>query len=175
MSQAHRPITRRDFLNGVAIGIGGTIAGARSPDFVVAAFASEPAPQDGAGYNPPALTGLRGNHPGSFEGAHRLRDADFWSQAGNIKDTNETYDLVVVGGGISGLAAAHFYRARHETARILILDNHDDFGGHAKRNEFDLGGHLGLLNGGTMLIDSPHPYSAVADGLLKTLGIDPVA
>ena len=139
------------------------------------ALAGGPAPQDADQYYPPTLTGLRGNHPGSFEGAHRLRDGDFWSQAGKIGDTNEAYDLVVVGGGISGLAAAYFYRARHADARILILDNHDDFGGHAKRNEFELGGRLALINGGTMGIDSPRPYSAVADGLLKTLGVDPVA
>ncbi len=104
-----------------------------------------------------------------------MRDGDFWSRAGKVTDTHEAYDLVVVGGGISGLAAAYFYRARHEGARILILDNHDDFGGHAKRNEFALGGRLALINGGTMGIDSPRPYSAVADGLLKALGVDPVA
>ena len=82
---------------------------------------------------------------------------------------------MVVGGGISGLSAAYFYRAARPNAQILILDNHDDFGGHAKRNEFHLGGKLQLLNGGTLEIDSPRPYSAVADGLLKTLGIDPPA
>ena len=175
MSPTDRDITRRDFLNGVAIGTGGAIASGLLPQFMTAALAGGPAPQDAAGYYPPKLTGLRGNHQGSFEGAHRLRDGDFWSQAGKITDTNETYDLVVVGGGISGLAAAYFYRAKHADARILILDNHDDFGGHAKRNEFELGGRLALLNGGTMDIDSPRPYSAIADGLLKALGVDPVA
>jgi spermidine dehydrogenase len=169
------PITRRDFLNGAPIALGGAIAGASSPEFVASAFASGPAPQDQPGYYPPALTGLRGNHVGSFEAAHSLRDGDFWSHADKITNTNETYDLVVVGAGISGLAAAHFYRARQKATRILILDNHDDFGGHAKRNEFRLGARLALMNGGTMGIDSPRPYSAVADGLLKTLGVDPVA
>ena len=172
---SHATITRRDFLNGVAFGTGGTIAGGLLPDFMMTALAGGPAPQDADKYYPPTRTGLRGNHPGSFEGAHRLRDGDFWSQAGKIGDTNEAFDLVVVGGGISGLAAAYFYRARHADARILILDNHDDFGGHAKRNEFELGGRLALINGGTMGIDSPRPYSVVADGLLKTLGVDPVA
>ena len=172
---SHATITRRDFLNGVAFGTGGTIAGGLLPDFMMTALAGGPAPQDADKYYPPTHTGLRGNHPGSFEGAHRLRDGDFWSQAGKIGDTNEAFDLVVVGGGISGLAAAYFYRARHADARILILDNHDDFGGHAKRNEFELGGRLALINGGTMGIDSPRPYSVVADGLLKTLGVDPVA
>jgi spermidine dehydrogenase len=164
-------ITRRDFLNGVAIAIGGA---AGLPDFIAAAIADEAA-QDAAGYYPPALTGLRGNHPGSFETAHALRDADFWPHASAITATGEDYDLVVVGGGISGLAAAHFYRAKRQAARILILDNHDDVGGHAKRNEFSPDGRLELINGGTLSIDSPRPYSAVADGLLKTLGIDPVA
>ena len=94
-------------------------------------------PEKSPGYYPPALTGMRGSHPGSFDAAHSLRDGTFWDSAGKPQDTGETYDLIVVGGGISGLAAAHFYRkAAGDSARILILDNHDDFGGHAKRNEF---------------------------------------
>ena len=166
-------ITRRDFLNGVSIAAGA--AGGLLPRFAAPGLAAAAAPQDAPGYYPPALTGLRGSHPGSFEAAHALRDGDFWSHAGKIVDTRETYDLVVVGGGISGLAAAHFYRAKRPDARILVLDNHDDFGGHAKRNEFAVGGRLELMNGGTLLIDSPRPYSTVADGLLKALGIDPIA
>ena len=168
-------ITRRDFLDGVAIAIGGAASGAFLPRFVAAAVAEEAAAQDAAGHYPPTLTGLRGSYPGSFETAHALRDADFWPRAGAIAATSEDYDLVVVGGGISGLAAAHFYRARRPDARILILDNHDDVGGHAKRNEFALAGRLALMNGGTYSIDSPRPYSAIADSLLRTLGVDPVA
>jgi spermidine dehydrogenase len=168
-----QPITRRDFLNGLAIG---AAAGACGP--LLAATATAPgaadalpiAAQDAAGYYPPLLTGLRGSHPGSFEDAHALRDGKSWPTA---TDTGEEYDLIVVGGGISGLAAAHYYRASKPGAsRILILDNHDDFGGHAKRNEFDLDGHLSLLNGGTLEIDSPRPYGPVASALLTTLGID---
>ena len=168
-------ITRRDFLNGVAIAAGGAAAGELPPALLAAAAAEAGAAQDARGYYPPTLTGLRGNHPGSFEIAHALRDADFWSRAGAVTPTGEDYDLVVVGGGISGLAAAHFYRAVRPHARILILDNHDDVGGHAKRNEFALAGRVALMNGGTYSIDSPRPYSAVADGLLKELGVDPVA
>ena len=168
-----RPITRRDFLNGMAIG---ATAAASGPLF--AAPLNEPTPpapslpsaaQDAFGYYPPLLTGMRGSHPGSFEDAHALRDGQTWPSS---IDTGEEYDLIVVGGGISGLAAAHFYRAKAPKSRILILDNHDDFGGHAKRNEFNLDGHLNLLNGGTLEIDSPRPYGPVAAGLLKTLGVD---
>jgi spermidine dehydrogenase len=165
-----RPISRRDFLNGIAVG---TAAAASAPLFAASLpGAGDPlsrAAQDAPGYYPPLLTGMRGSHPGSFEDAHALRDGSSWPKAA---DTGESYDLIVVGGGISGLAAAHFYRAQAPKSRILILDNHDDFGGHAKRNEFKLGEHLHLLNGGTLEIDSPRPYGPVAAGLLVTLGID---
>ena len=105
-------ITRRDFLNGVPIAVGAA-AGAMLPEFISGAVADGRAPLDAIGY-PPAATGLRGDHPGSFETAHALRDPAFWAQAGPVSPTGEDYDLVVVGGGISGLAAAHFYRARHD-------------------------------------------------------------
>jgi spermidine dehydrogenase len=163
-----RPITRRDFMNGAAMAIGASLL----PRIREADSFKEP--QNQSGYYPPTKTGMRGSHPGSFEIAHSLRDGTFWSSAPKPVDTGEAYDLVVVGGGISGLSAAYFFRERAgKSARALILENHDDFGGHAKRNEMHLGGKLQLLNGGTLLIDSPTPYSAVADGLLKKLGIDP--
>jgi spermidine dehydrogenase len=116
-------------------------------------------------------TGLRGSHPGSFEVAHQLRDARAWREAAT--DTGESYDLVVVGGGISGLASAHFFReAVGRQAKILVLDNHDDFGGHAKRNEFRHGDRTLLLNGGTLNIEGPGQYSPQAMGLLRAIGID---
>src|ERR1700744_2565136 len=167
----HRRIGRRDFLNGVAVGVGvlgSGMAGVSAPQ----AAAAAPWPQDQSAYYPPLLAGLRGSHPGSYENAHKVRDGDFWAGRSAPEDTGERYDLVIVGGGISGLSAAHFYRAAQPDARILILDNHDDFGGHAKRNEFHLDGKLHLMNGGTLEIDSPRPSSTVAHGLLKTLGVD---
>jgi spermidine dehydrogenase len=168
---AERSIPRRDFLQGALVGAATTLSGP-----LLRAYGAEMpqyAAQDRAGYYPPTLRGMRGSHPGSFEAAHALRDGGGLVRG---EDTGESYDLVVVGGGISGLAAAHFYRARHPGAsRILILDNHDDFGGHAKRNEFHFGGDLQLANGGTLEIDSPRPYSSVAAGLLTELGIDVVA
>ncbi|HEY3929164.1 MAG TPA: FAD/NAD(P)-binding protein [Candidatus Koribacter sp.] len=171
----NRNITRRDFLNGMAIGVGGALA---SPLLggMLGAQAAAPAAQDVPGYYPPIRTGMRGSHPGSFDVAHALRDGTFWQKAGKPEDTGEEYDLVVVGGGISGLAAAYFYR-KHAgaAARILILDNHDDFGGHAKRNEMHLDGRMLLTNGGTLAIESPFPYSKEAAGLLTELGIDPPA
>jgi spermidine dehydrogenase len=116
---------------------------------------------------------LRGSHPGSFENAHSLRDGTFWQHAGTPADTGENYDLVIVGGGLSGLSAAHFFRKiAGPKARVLILENHDDFGGHAKRNEFRTGTRTLLGFGGTFSIESPAPYSAVARGLVEELAID---
>lgn len=170
-----RSITRRDFLSGIALGAGGVLA---SPWFnrLLVGQTSPPAAQDRPGYYPPTLTGMRGSHPGAFEVAHALRDGTFWEKAGKPLDTGETYDLIVVGGGISGLAAAYFYRKQAgPSVRVLILDNHDDFGGHAKRNEFHIAGRMLLTNGGTVAIESPFPYSKEARGLLNELGIDPPA
>jgi spermidine dehydrogenase len=161
-------ITRRDFLNGVAVTAGAAIV----PPHLLAAVQHDIDPEKSSGYYPPALTGLRGSHAGSFEVAHGLRDGASWEKAGKPTETGETFDLVVVGGGISGLSAAHFYRKANPNARILILDNHDDFGGHAKRNEFAVGGRKMLGFGGTFSIESPAPYSAVAKALVEELGID---
>jgi len=164
----HRPIRRRDFLNGIALAVGAAIG----PQ-LGAGFETERIAESSPDYYPPALTGMRGSHEGSFEVAHQVRDGAFWEHAGEPEDTGERYDLVVVGGGISGLSAAHYFRkATGKRARILILDNHDDFGGHAKRNEFREAGRTLIGYGGVYAIESPAPYSAVAKGLLRELGID---
>lgn len=166
-----RPIDRRDFLQGAAIAI--AAAGGLVPELVLAATQeTSRSAQDQPGYYPPTRTGMRGSHPGSFEGAHAIRDNPQLISAAVA--TSEQFDLVVAGGGISGLAAAHFYRQlAGPRAKILILDNHDDFGGHAKRNEFHVNGKLLIMNGGTAGISSPTPYSPVADRLLRELGIHP--
>jgi spermidine dehydrogenase len=181
------PISRRDFLNGVAVGVGGALAGetllaagvvdGRGGDGPAGAGVFSQtvgdAPEKAASYYPPALTGMRGNHDGSFTYAHGLRDGKKWDAGGPATRVDDTYDLVVVGGGISGLAAAYFFRkAAGNGARILVLDNHDDFGGHAKRNEFTAGGRMLLSYGGPQSIESPSLYSAVAKELIAAIGID---
>lgn len=167
-----RAIPRRDFLQGALVGAATALTGPLLKAHAADGQASWVSAQDEPGYYPPLRRGMRGSHPGSFESAHAIRDG-LKPEAGI--DTGEVYDLVVVGGGISGLAAAYFYREQTSaSARILIVENHDDFGGHAKRNEFQIGPDLLLQNGGTLEIDSPRPYDPPAAGLLRALGITDV-
>jgi spermidine dehydrogenase len=126
--------------------------------------------RDGSSY-PPARSGMRGSHPGSFDVAHAIRDGSAFEIDG--LPLEEPVDLVVVGAGISGLAAAWFYRRRRPDATILLLDNHDDFGGHAKRNELHVGDRLLIGYGGSEAMQSPNAlYSEVARGLIEELGVD---
>ncbi len=168
MAKKSRPqITRRDFLNGCALSL--TAGTALSPRELLAQI-NPGAPVLAPDYYPPTLQGLRGSHEGSFEFAHAMRDGQTFQ---SVDAGDGHYDLVVVGGGISGLAAAYFFRKQHgPQSRILILDNHDDFGGHAKRNEFWHDGRMYLVNGGTLNVEAPSQYSTVAAGLLWELGID---
>ncbi|MEM9056508.1 MAG: FAD-dependent oxidoreductase [Pseudomonadota bacterium] len=154
-----KDITRRDFLNGTRVAIGASLLGPWTQAFGAAT-------QDGR--YPPALTGLRGNHPGSWETMHARVAGKRWP----AQSPDQSVDLAVVGAGISGLAAAYFYRRAHPGARVLLLDNHDDFGGHAKRNEWSLDGRTHIGYGGTESIDTPSSYSAVSRALLRDLGVD---
>jgi spermidine dehydrogenase len=151
--------SRRDFLNGVGL----TIAAGLTP---AAQVSAQPARY------PPGLIGMRGQHDGSFDAMHAFAREGKRIAFDDVA-VAERYDLVVVGGGISGLAAAFFYRKRYPRARVLILDNHDDFGGHAKRNEFTVDGVRLIGYGGSESIQSPRTlYSKVAKDLLRSLGVD---
>src|SRR5579864_6913089 len=152
-------ITRRDFLDGMACAI---VAGA-APRLAGAI-------ESGAPY-PPARTGYGGSSPRDFSVAHGVRDGqryDLLSQP-----VTEQYDFIVIGAGIGGLAAAHYLRQARPQARILILDNHDDFGGHARRNEFDVDGRFLLGYGGSESLEGiRRRWSPVARECVASIGVD---
>lgn len=153
-------ITRRDFINGVAVAAastalpGSVFAGSMPNDY------------------PPLRAGMRGNHPGSYDAAHTLvwQGKTDWGTPRKVDA--KPYDLIVVGAGISGLSAAYFYRQKNPAARILILDNHDDFGGHAKRNEFNYKGETIIGYGGAQTMEESGHYSKITKQLLNEIGID---
>ncbi|MBL4604002.1 MAG: NAD(P)/FAD-dependent oxidoreductase, partial [Emcibacteraceae bacterium] len=157
-------ITRRDFINGAQVAIGATLL---TP--WIASCGVEPYGFSlDKNYYPPEKNGLRGSHDGSWETMHERVTGEEWT----TDKIDDEYDLVIVGGGISGLSSAYFYRQKHPDAKILVLDNHDDFGGHAKRNEFKHGDDIRIGYGGTEAIDTPSSYSQVALDMMKDIGID---
>jgi spermidine dehydrogenase len=166
-----RRVTRRDFINGVAIGTGVGLFAPGSLWAMDRERNQQASAESGVKYYPPTRTGMRGSHEGSYEVAHALA----WrgEKPSDYQTLDEHYDLAVVGAGMSGLAAAWYYRKKMgPDARILVLDNHDDFGGHAKRNEFHHNGRMVLSLGGAQNLDTPSNYSEAAGSLMQELGID---
>jgi len=170
---ARNGITRRDFLNGTLIGTGALMMGGLDSAKLAHAAEIEAAPMTTKGpYYPPKWTGMRGSHPGAFERAHELarEGREDW---GGVTETDEEYDLIVVGGGASGLAAAYFFQQAHEgDVKVLVLDNHDDFGGHAKRNEFESVGKMRMTYGGSQGFDNIANWPDEMWTLLDDLDID---
>ena len=158
-------IDRRDFINGSLMLLGSSVVPAGG------SFGQIAADESNSTY-PPALSGLRGSHPGSNESAHKKA----WTGNKNWGERHlldEEYDLVVVGGGISGLASAYFFAQKHGSdKKILIIENHDDFGGHARRNEHIVNGKLILGEGGSESFEYPSGFSNVVLKLLDELGVD---
>jgi spermidine dehydrogenase len=152
-------VTRRDFLNGMALAV---VAGLAPSEILALAAAKR---------YPPAEQGFRGSQPGSFDVAHAIRDGKRYDL--DRVAIGETVDLVVVGAGLSGLATAWYWRQRRPKARILVLDAHSDFGGHAQRNEFVVDGRMLLGYGGSESLQSPSTlWSPEAKALIASLGVD---
>ena len=133
-------ITRRDFVYGSSLLVGGALSGCATGGS-----------QEGYGfdvgkswYGPGGVGDYapsHGNTPGVVGVAHEIRSGRFNGPLGDASDSGEFYDLVVVGGGFSGLSAAFHFNRLHPGGKALILDNHPIFGGEAKRNEFDVDGY----------------------------------
>jgi len=152
-------ITRRDFLDGVACTV---VAGGIAP-------ATAPGQSDSP--YPPARTGYRGSQPADFAVAHGVRDGRRYDLG--RQPVSEHYDVVVIGAGIGGLASAYYLRRSNPQLRVLILDNHDDFGGHARRNEFNVDGRLLVGYGGSESMEGPKTrWTRVARDCVAGLGVD---
>lgn len=163
-----RAITRRDFMDGVAMVIGGAVA-------LRAMGPGQARAQAAATAYPPAAAELQGQTDTAQNVMHAVRDGTYWSDAGPVTSSAESYDLVVVGAGISGLAAAHAFRKQAgPDKRVLIVDPLADFGGHAKRNEFTASNGSKLIGyGGSQSMQTPSYFSPAVNALLADIGIEP--
>ena len=158
-------ITRRDFLNSTLLASGGALLSSMSPAQLLAqqnenknSFADDWTGYGGVG----DYANSNGNTTPVFEAGHRIRDGEFETAPSDFIDTGDVYDCVVVGGGISGLAAALiFQRKAGEGKTCLVLDNHPVFGGEAKRNEFLVDGRRLLAHQGSALFQVNYPHSFI--------------
>jgi spermidine dehydrogenase len=164
----NRDITRRDFLNGALAGSGAVLLSSALPQQLLARGAATPADTnpdtDWTGYGGVGdYANSNGNTAAVFEAGHQIRDGAFETLPASVIDTGETYDCVVVGGGISGLAAGLvFQRKAGDGKTCLVIDNHPIFGGEAKRNEFLVDGHRLTAHQGSALFWPPYPHSFIA-------------
>lgn len=156
-------ITRRDFLNSTLLGSGALLLNPLSPAQLLQTAAAPVAADEWTGYGGVGdYANSNGNTPAVLEAGHRIRDGEFESLPANVIDTNETYDCVVIGGGISGLAAALIFQQRGGKGKSsLVLDNHPVFGGEAKRNEFLVDGHRLIAHQGSAFFPIPFPHSFI--------------
>ena len=150
-----QPISRRDFLNSTLLASGSLLMSTVTPLQLVADES------DWGGYGGVGdYSKSNGNTLEVLTAGHRIRDREFDYAPANVIDTGEIFDCVVVGGGISGLAAALFFiRKGGKSRTCLVLDNHPVFGGEAKRNEFIVDGHRLMAHQGSAVFFVQYPHS----------------
>jgi spermidine dehydrogenase len=155
------PITRRDFLGSTLLGAGAALLPPRAP----AEMMSQPGvtADDFTGYGGLGdYAGSNGNTREVVLAGHQMRDGVFDRTEADGTDTGEIYDCVVVGGGISGLAAAvTFLKEAGPRKNVLVLENHSIFGGEAKRNEFEVDGKRLIAHQGSAIYFVPYPHSVI--------------
>lgn len=151
-------ITRRDFLGSTLLASGSLLLQGLTPAQLLAAK------DDFTGYGGVGdYSASNGNTFDVLTAGHKMRDHSFDSEAGSAIDTQETYDCVIVGGGISGIAAALFFlRLAGPNKSCLILENHPIFGGEAKQNEFEVEGKHLIAHQGSAIYLVPYPHSFIA-------------
>jgi len=159
-------ISRRDFLNGTLIAGAGLVLGSHAQTPAMLSPADAWNGYGGIG----DYARAHGNMYDVMTVAHRMRDGEFDHAIAGATDTGELYDLVAVGGGISGLAAAIVFQKKRG-GPCLVLDNHAIFGGEAKRNEFKVDGHILVAHQASAIFLVPHK-GGYTDAFYNLIGMD---
>ena len=151
-------ITRRDFLGSTLLASGALLLEGVAPSALLAG-ADEFSGYGGVG----EYSHSNGNTLEVLLAGHKMRDRAYDLLPADTVDTREVYDCVIVGGGISGLAAALFFLRHAGPGRsVLILENHPIFGGEAKQNEFEVEGKRLIAHQGSAIYLVPYPHSFIA-------------
>ena len=159
-------ICRRDFLNSSLLASGSVLLNSLTP---LQLLAQQP---EWGGYTGVGdYAGANGNTEEVMLAAHAVRDGVFDSSPASVVDTGEVFDLVIVGGGISGLASALYFKDQASPQQTcLVLENHSIFGGHARRNEFMVDGHRLMAPQGSNMCGKPG-HGLLADFYAR-IGVD---
>ena len=152
-------ITRRDFLDAALVASAGLLMRGVAPADVLDPRAAAFDGYGGVG----DYAGANGNTWAVIQEGHRLRDRKFATLRVSDVRPDETVDTVIVGGGISGLAAALFLQRTSHPRQCLVLDDHPIFGGLAKSNEIVVGGERLVGNQASALFFPPLPGSFLAE------------
>ena len=156
------PIPRRDFLNGTLLSVGSLAAACLSP-LQQLAHAHGSTPQ-------PSKSSWGGNSQDVFDAGHAVRDGLYDDRNITAEDTGEFFDLIVVGGGFSGLASAYYFKqAKEGRAKILVLENHTVPGGNARRDEFRIKGQTLYAPQGSIVAQDLPPAFAAAEPVSRIL------
>ena len=160
-------ITRRDYLNSTLLASGGLLLSGACPMELLAE-------SDWNGYGGVGeYSNSNGNTYEVMTEAHKIRDRVFEPLPADVPDTGEQYDCVVVGGGISGLAAALFFTREAGRAKTcLVLENHPIFGGEAKGNEFLVDGQTVIAHQGSAMYFPPFAGTFLSE-FYQSIGIGP--
>ena len=163
-------ITRRDFLGATLLASGAALLDGLSPAEILARGTAEGDAFNGYG-GVGEYSGSNGNTWEVLQAGHKIRDKAYQQIPKDVVETGETFDCVVVGGGISGLAAALFFqRQAGDGKKVLLLENHAIFGGEAKQNEFEVDGERLTTHQGSAIYQLPYPHSFLA-GFYDSIGL----